>query len=88
MKLKLNLDDLRVDAFETTPADSGERGTVRALEQTSPGCETEVCNSAPCVATYDPTCEWSCEGTCGLSCNPTCHYLMETCGNSCVVCDS
>ncbi|HEX5724177.1 MAG TPA: hypothetical protein VFX98_01855 [Longimicrobiaceae bacterium] len=67
--MKLNLDDLRVDAFETTPADTDGRGTVHALEMTEGTC--------------DPTCEWSCAGTCRLSCLPTCHYDMLTCGDTC-----
>jgi hypothetical protein len=69
MKLKLSLDDLRVDAFETTPADAGGRGTVHALEMTE--------------GTRAPSCEGSCANTCGLSCLPTCHYDVLTCGDTC-----
>jgi len=68
MKLKLNLDKIRVDAFATTPANAARRGTVHALEMPD---------------TRDPSCEGSCAATCGLSCLPTCHYDVLTCGDSC-----
>jgi hypothetical protein len=61
MKLKLSLDDLHVDAFETTPADTGGRGTVHALEMTEGTC--------------DPSCRLSCLPTCHydvLTCGDTC----------------
>lgn len=62
MKLKLELDDLRVDTFETAPDDGGERGTVHGHD-TQPGQQ---------CATGQPTCYGSCEETCPLSCNPSC----------------
>ena len=65
--MKLKLDDLRVDAFETTPADAAGRGTVHAQEMTEGTC--------------DPTCEGA--GTCRLSCLPTCYFDMLTCGDTC-----
>ncbi|HEX8695484.1 MAG TPA: pinensin family lanthipeptide [Longimicrobium sp.] len=62
MKLKLELDDLRVETFETAADSDGERGTVHGNES-RPGM--------PC-ATAAPTCYYSCEETCPLSCNPSC----------------
>jgi hypothetical protein len=62
MKLKLELDDVRVDTFETAADDGGERGTVRGHD-TQPGGQ---------CATGHPTCHASCEETCPLSCNPSC----------------
>ena len=73
MKLKLAVEDLRVETFETVAGGDRERGTVHAHESL-PGI--------PC-ATGAPTCPYSCDETCPLSCNPTCHYAMETCGDTC-----
>lgn len=59
--MKLNLDDLRVDAFATTPPNAGGRGTVHALEMTAETC--------------DPTCRLTCLPTCHfdvLTCGDTC----------------
>ena len=69
MKLKLSLDDLRVDAFETTPAETGGRGTVRAREMTEGTC--------------NHTCGASCAGTCGVWCLPTGNLDVLTCGDTC-----
>lgn len=61
-KLKLQLDDLRVDTFETATVRT-ETGTVFG-EQCS--CNT-VCTCPGCA-----TCDASCNGTCNASCNGTC----------------
>lgn len=73
MKLKLAVDELCVETFETVADGGHERGTVHARESL-PGAQ---------CATGAPTCPYSCEETCPLSCNPTCHYLFETCGDTC-----
>ena len=72
-KLRLRLDDLRVDSFETVKRES-EKGTVFGEQCT---CWTQ-CGQNTCPGC--PTCGASCNGTCEYSCNGTCY---ETCGNSC-----
>ncbi len=78
MKLKLNLEQLTVDSFDTTrPA--AKQGTVFGEQCTCytnctcPGCPT-------CDASCNGTCDASCNGTCDASCNGTCN---ATCGNTC-----
>jgi hypothetical protein len=63
MKLKLGLDDLRVDAFATTAAAIDARGTVRGRES--------IFTVQPCPQTADDTCGMTCGHTCEPpSCNP------------------
>jgi hypothetical protein len=78
-KLKLQLDDLGVESFETiSPA--WERGTVVGeqctcyTQCTCPGCPTCVNTcAATCAFTCDDyTCAASCDGSCGASCWDTC----------------
>ena len=74
-KLKLKLDDLRVDTFQTTPAPK-EKGTVFGeqctcyTQCTCPGCPT-------CDASCNGTCDASCNGTCDASCNGTCGWTCD-----------
>jgi hypothetical protein len=58
MKLRLRLDDLRVDAFETGVAGMEARGTVRARDSVL----WTVQNCPPQTA----------DDTCGMTCGPTC----------------
>jgi hypothetical protein len=88
-KLKLQLEDLRIDSFQTTPAEK-PKGTVFGEQCTCytnctcPGCPT-------CDASCNGTCDASCNGTCDASCNGTCDatcldcgtFFGATCGNSC-----
>jgi hypothetical protein len=70
MKLKLKIDELRVDTFEThrTPATGG---TVRAHEGTQPpNCFSGVWTCIP---------EASCGETCGMSCNGSCVNTYDCC---------
>jgi hypothetical protein len=78
-KLKLNLEDLGVESFDTR-ADVKGKGTVVG-EQCScagtcypaPTCANTcayTCDDATCPAC--PTCAVSCNGTCGYSCIETC----------------
>jgi hypothetical protein len=69
-KLKLRLDDLRIDSFDTT-APQKAKGTVFGEQCT---CYTQ------CTCPGCPTCDASCNGTCAASCNGTCG---ATCGESC-----
>jgi hypothetical protein len=61
-KLKLNLDDLSVDSFDTTLREKA-RGTVFGEQCT---CYTN------CTCPGCPTCDASCNGTCAGTCENTC----------------
>ena len=87
-KLTLELDDLRVDTFDTT-ASSRARGTVFGEQCTCwtnctcPGCPT--CD-ASCNGTCGGTCDASCNGTCGQSCDWSCGGTCDlSCGDTCFV---
>lgn len=76
LKVKLQLDDLQVESFDTAPPRKakgtvfGEQCTCQTI-CTCPGCYT-------CDASCNETCgrEWTAEGTCDASCGPpaTCGY--------------
>ena len=67
-KLKLRLDDLQVDTFQTTSVPK-QKGTVFGEQCT---CYTQcTCPGCPTCAGYG-TCDASCNGTCDASCNGTC----------------
>lgn len=78
-KLKLDLDSLAVESFDTDPQDHDE-GTVHGAQATLLTC-------ASCVASCQYSCEASCRytcprlRTCGASCVFTC--LGPTCYMSC-----
>jgi hypothetical protein len=72
-KLKLQLEDLLVDTFDTTPVQRAN-GTVFGEQCT---CYTQ------CTCPGCPTCDASCNGTCDASCNGTCVSCDATCGGSC-----
>ncbi len=81
-KLKLNLDQLSADSFDTTKPEA-KTGTVFGEQCTCytnctcPGCPT-------CDASCNGTCDASCNGTCGASCNGTCNCPSgNTCDWSC-----
>ena len=83
-KLRLQLDDLQVESFGTTPAEA-ERGTVLGEQQctcptacTCPGCDT-------CDATCPQTCRYTCDDSeCIASCvGETCVGNVHTCWDSC-----
>ncbi len=73
-KLKLRLDELAIDSFDTTqPAD--KKGTVFGEQCT---CYTQ------CTCPGCPTCYASCNGTCAGTCANTC---ANTCDDAtCVNC--
>ena len=77
-KLKLQLEDLLVDSFDTTATEK-PKGTVFGeqctcyTQCTCPGCPT-------CDASCNGTCDASCNGTCDATCNVTCAF---TCGLAC-----
>ena len=85
-KLKLDLDQLAVDTFDTE-APPARQGTVYGEQCTCytactcPGCPT--CDVS-CNGTCGGTCDASCNGTCGGSCDGTCDYCTVynvTCRN-------
>jgi hypothetical protein len=89
-KLKLHLDDLRIDSFSTTPAEK-PKGTVFGeqctcyTQCTCPGCPTcDASCDGTCNASCNGTCDASCNGTCGTSYEATCYYV-NTCGDTCFV---
>jgi hypothetical protein len=78
MKLKLKLDDLLVDTFQTMPLQKA-KGTVFGEQCT---CYTQ------CTCPGCPTCAASCNGTCDASCNGTCASCAASCNGSCdATCD-
>ena len=87
-KLKLDMDDLRVESFHTAGAPTLKRGTVRGhatLRHCTEfvdctidfGCGTVGCGTGDCTNVA------SCNGTCDASCNGSCASCAATCGNSC-----
>ena len=71
MKLKLKVEELRVDTFETRRAPAAERGTVHAHEGTQPlNCFSGEWTCIP---------EASCVETCGMSCWGSCVNTYDCC---------
>ncbi len=90
-KVRMVLEDLSVESFDTTPREPGGRGTVHGqgivgaigepVPYSAPQCGSYPnCPSPLCVDTPLASCDGSCAYTCGDSCNGTC--------NSCVSCNS
>ncbi len=75
-KLKLDLEDLSVESFATTPEPRAEGGTVFGQQCT---CYTQ------CTCPGCPTCDASCNGTCADSCDFSCG---DTCGDTCFGCNA
>jgi hypothetical protein len=86
-KLKLDLDQLTVESFDTDASGIARRGTVRAH---SVFCgPTEVCIPTQGELTCGNTCE-TCNGTCPDTCAASCgggctagNTCFGTCGASC-----
>ncbi|OGU37171.1 MAG: hypothetical protein A2068_01610 [Ignavibacteria bacterium GWB2_35_6b] len=80
-KLKLNLDELKVESFNTSIVGKTPKGTVKGHTGTT--CET-VDNLTYCYTCEYGTCQPSCAPTCvGITCGqPTCgeYTCAETCG--------
>lgn len=71
MKLRLKIDELRVETFETTRRGESTRGTVRAHEGTQPNnCFSGQWSCIP---------DASCEDTCGMSCWGSCVNTYDCC---------
>ena len=69
-KLKLNIDDLKVESFETTKNFKNVQGTVKGYRPTWEG--TCDCTGGTCYTVDDCT---------GVTCNPTCDE--DTCTVAC-----
>jgi len=77
-KLKLNLDEIKVESFETN-FNVNKKGTANGFV-----------TGAVCIPTegYQPTCDYpSCNntrcGSCDISCNPGSYTCNDSCNNSC-----
>jgi hypothetical protein len=81
-KLKLELDGLAVESFDTLPGRDTRRGTVEAFI-TGPNTTCFEYNE-----TYAPTCAATCAScagdTCAFTCGATCNYTCDD--PSCVTC--
>jgi hypothetical protein len=89
-KLKLNLDDLQVESFETTPASATQRGTVHGYRPYTDTCGTPCTAHPQCTAECggqgdtDYVCTNDCGtdscdcGSQGFSCNPDDHTCWPT----------
>lgn len=75
MKIRLEIDALRVETFDPAPKGGRARGTVRGHEVSAPAaCETAYVTCPPD----------SCVGSCGMSCFNSCRpQVDETCALSC-----
>ena len=85
-KLRLNLDSLHVESFQTAAPVWG-RGTVRMHESQEPESIVATCDCpGPGGASAWATCDWSCGGNCSnATCGGnTCEY--QTCADSCNWC--
>ncbi len=86
-KLKLNLEDLKVESFATTRSPNASRGTVfgQTIDQTG-GCCITVDPSCDCSGTGCPTANGgSCEETqCNQPpCTDTCAFNTQQCADTC-----
>jgi hypothetical protein len=90
MKLKLNLEQLTVDSFDTTVSEK-PRGTVFGEQCT---CYTNC--TCPGCPTCDATCNYTCDDatcpncpTCAASCNGTCNCgTYDSCDSWCTMNDA
>ncbi len=93
-KLKLVLDELAVESFETVAQDAGV-GTVRANDvsnqrcQSQASCLPDTCIGQSCVdtecgcgPTEGQTCYINCTASAGTSCNAPCGFTCDG-ANSC-----
>ncbi|MGD8778912.1 MAG: pinensin family lanthipeptide [Ignavibacteria bacterium] len=88
-KLKLNLEELKVDSFETTNSSLNNKGTAKGYNGDDIGLSISYmptcvnCSGNPtCWPTYANTCPHTCVNTCHTCDQPTC---QQTCGDTCAV---
>ncbi len=82
-KLKLDVEDLSVESFATTPEARGEGGTV--FGQNHCTCYTQC--TCPGCPTCDASCNGTCGGTCGATCDASCNATCFNCGTGWTACD-
>ncbi|HEU4882963.1 MAG TPA: hypothetical protein VFT45_11970 [Longimicrobium sp.] len=83
-KLKLDVDQLTVDSFDTKASDGARAGTVQGF---APPTFWESCNGS-CdytCGTCNASCAScvSCYNTCGNTCGPSCYGTCQTCLTNC-----
>ena len=66
-KLKLNLEDLQVESFDTTPQTLKQNGTVFGFSHECESEDTE-CTTCDPTAFNPPTCNGCTSGSCGPVC--------------------
>jgi hypothetical protein len=90
-KLRLHLEDLAVESFDTVRGRQAERGTVHGNDACCCCCCPCCCSgAASCGGTCDASaCNGSCVNTCAASCNGTCASCdASACYGSCAyTCD-
>ncbi|HEX8692467.1 MAG TPA: hypothetical protein VF746_08620 [Longimicrobium sp.] len=80
-KLKLDVEELKVDSFEVAEDEKAPRGTVRGHAQYTDYrvCDTAVdCSWNSCPSNCVSACAVTCYDTCEATCEMSCHY-----GSSC-----
>jgi hypothetical protein len=94
-KLRLNLDQLTVDSFDTSTT-VREKGTVFGEQCTCwtnctcpgcPTCDNTACGQHTCGVSCNGTCDFTCELGCGYSGDdPTCFVTIPAGQWACVAC--
>ena len=80
-KFKLNLDDLKVQSFDTTPRPVGPLGTVRAMSDSyDPYCRSEITYCADACVTLDGGQTCTCTAAGNQTCDGTCNGCTGQCG--------
>jgi hypothetical protein len=75
-KLMLELDELRVESFETSFEQPDRRGTVHGHYSQNGTCPYSCGGS--CDATCPDSCAFTCQGSCPISCvNNTCDATCQ-----------
>jgi hypothetical protein len=91
-KIRLDLDALQVESFDTTGGEKHARGTVRGNGVAADPVAADTVEADTCGGgcSWDSncarSCPWTCAGdpeSCGGSCEGTCHTCPDTCGRTC-----
>jgi len=88
-KLKLNIDDLKVESFEVNQKNDNSKGTIKGFATATIVTRPEGGPDCPGNATdpfYHETCDYAytCAGTCDVTCPNTCDVTCgSTCGSTC-----
>ena len=89
-KLRLGLESLAVESFDTAVEAEADRGTVRGRDSATgpeePDTIAATCTCPPPnTASCGGTCDWTCAGGCTAA---TCgeYTCAQTCPNTCYIC--